>query len=129
MTVSSATDLSVASDIVSLDRRRTDRRTEKPPTLDGGEVKAPRRKKQRRRHIDPTTCERDYNDEEILFMRAMDDYKRTSGRMFPTCSEVLEVIRSLGYVKLTEEQLAALDSSELADESDEEFALCESGDN
>jgi hypothetical protein len=32
-------------------------------------------------------------------MRAIDDYKRASGRMFPTCSEILEVIRALGYVK------------------------------
>lgn len=60
---------------------------------------APRRKVERRRLIDPTTCERDYSGEEIEFMRAMDDYKRTSGRMFPTWSEVLEVIRSLGYTK------------------------------
>lgn len=53
----------------------------------------------RRRQIDPTTCERDYTPEEVEFMNAMNDYKRTSGRMFPTCSEVLEVIRNLGYVK------------------------------
>ena len=53
----------------------------------------------RRRQIDPTTCERDYTPEEIEFMSAMDDYKRSSGRMFPTCSEVLEVIKSLGYEK------------------------------
>ena len=32
-------------------------------------------------------------------MNAMDNYKRRSGRMFPTCSEVLEVILDLGYVK------------------------------
>lgn len=61
-------------------------------------------KKSRRRHIDPTTCERDYRQDEIDFMRAMDDYKRTSGRMFPTCSEVLEVVRSLGYVRLSDAQ-------------------------
>jgi len=59
----------------------------------------PRRKVERRRLIDPTTCERDYSGEEIEFMRAMDDYKRKSGRMFPTWSEVLEVVRSLGYNK------------------------------
>ena len=29
----------------------------------------------------------------------MDDYKRRSGRMFPTCSEVLEVVKSLGDAK------------------------------
>jgi hypothetical protein len=51
----------------------------------------------RRRLIDPTTCDRDYGPEELEFMQALDRYKRTSGRMFPTCSEVLEVLRSLGY--------------------------------
>ncbi len=44
--------------------------------------------------------------EEVEFMNALDDYKRTSGRMFPTCSEVLEVLRGLGYTKRTDEQSA-----------------------
>jgi len=66
----------------------------------GGE----RRSAPRRRQIDPTTCEREYSGDEIEFMRAMDSYKRTSGRMFPTCSEVLEVVRSLGYAKVTSSQ-------------------------
>lgn len=61
--------------------------------------KTPRRKVERRRLIDPTTCERDYSVDEVEFMRAMDEYKRKSGRMFPTWSEVLEVVRGLGYVK------------------------------
>jgi hypothetical protein len=38
-------------------------------------------------------------DAELQFSRAMEDYKRRSGRMFPTWSEVLEVLRSLGYEK------------------------------
>ena len=54
----------------------------------------------RRRMIDPTTCDRDYGPEEIEFMQALDHYKRTSGRMFPTCSEVLQVLRSLGYERV-----------------------------
>lgn len=58
-----------------------------------------RRKVERRRLIDPTTCERDYSLDEVEFMKAMDDYKRKSGRMFPTWSEVLEVVRGLGYAK------------------------------
>ncbi|HEY2882136.1 MAG TPA: hypothetical protein VGJ15_06870 [Pirellulales bacterium] len=58
-----------------------------------------REKVSRRRQIDPTTCEREYSDDELEFMHALDRYKRTSGRMFPTCSEVLEVISSLGYIK------------------------------
>ncbi len=61
-----------------------------------------RAKVERRRQIDPTTCERDYQPEEVEFMRAMDDYKRRSGRQFPTWSEVLEVIRDLGYRKIAE---------------------------
>ncbi len=58
-----------------------------------------REKVSRRRQIDPTTCERDYTDAEIEFMHALDQYKRASGRMFPTCSEVLEVLIGLGYEK------------------------------
>jgi hypothetical protein len=54
----------------------------------------------RRTKIDPTTCERDYQPEELEFMRALEAYKRSSGRMFPTCSEILEVVRSLGYERV-----------------------------
>ncbi|MEY3458510.1 MAG: hypothetical protein RL215_1667 [Planctomycetota bacterium] len=61
-----------------------------------------RRRADRRRQIDPTTCERDYSAPQIEFMRAMDDYKRRSGRPFPTWSEVLEVVMSLGYRKVAE---------------------------
>lgn len=64
-----------------------------------------RRRQDRRRQIDPTTCERDYSDGEIEFMRAMDDYKRKSGRPFPTWSEVLEVVMSLGYRKVADPSL------------------------
>ena len=63
-----------------------------------------RRKSNRRRQIDPTTCEREYSDQEIEFMHAMDEYKRRSGRMFPTCSEILEVLTKLGYRKVAEAQ-------------------------
>ena len=62
-----------------------------------GIAKAPRCS--RRRLIDPTTCERDYSSEELEFMQAIEQYKCRSGRMFPTQSEVLEVVRSLGYVR------------------------------
>ncbi len=53
----------------------------------------------RRRYIDPATCERDYSRDEVEFMNALSEYKRVSGRMFPTCSEILEVLRRLGYEK------------------------------
>jgi hypothetical protein len=54
---------------------------------------------QRRQKIDPTTCERDYSRAELEFMQAIQAYKIASGRMFPTWSEVLEVLQSLGYQK------------------------------
>ena len=56
-------------------------------------------------------------------MQALDDYKRASGRMFPTCSEILEVVRNLGYVRLTENVDAQLaettDAAEIAQELSE----------
>ncbi|WZU47966.1 hypothetical protein Pla52nx_004634 [Stieleria varia] len=103
---------------MTLDRRQEERRGGNPDATDVGVMKSPRRKKQRRRHIDPTTCERDYSDQEVEFMRAMDDYKRQSGRMFPTCSEVLEVVRALGYVQLDDEQRDILGLDDSADELD-----------
>ena len=88
--------------VVTLDRRRGSQRAElETEVAEAAPVMERRKKVQRRRQIDPTTCERDYSIEEVAFMNAMDEYKRTSGRMFPTCSEVLEVIRSLGYVQLS----------------------------
>jgi hypothetical protein len=54
----------------------------------------------RRRFVDPTTCEREYSEAEMEFMMAMNEYKRRSGRMFPTWSEVLEVLQGLGYEKV-----------------------------
>ncbi len=103
-----ANDVKATTDVLvvnrrSQGRRNADRRTEDDPQQVATERRvAPRRKVERRRQIDPTTCERDYSGDEIEFMKAMDDYKRQSGRQFPTWSEVLEVIRSLGYRKVAE---------------------------
>ena len=86
------------------ERRKSNDRRKKDMPVAEERRQTERRKVPRRRQIDPTTCERDYRQDELDFMRAMDDYKCSSGRMFPTCSEVLEVIRSMGYVRLTAEQ-------------------------
>ena len=118
---------------VEIDRRRNERREDAEQVDTSAETdgdRPVRRKKQRRRQIDPTTCERDYNEEEIEFMRALDDYKRNSGRMFPTCSEILEVIRDLGYVRLSEEEQSLICGineveEELASSFDTEFDASE----
>ena len=68
----------------------------------------------RRRLVDPTTCERQYGTGELEFMKAMDRYKRESGRAFPTWSEVLEVLRSLGYRKVAPARALPLGRHEAA---------------
>lgn len=114
--------MEVETELVVTDRRRSRRRTplnktktkavavrqerqlddDDDLTQDAPQVSDRREKQDRRRQIDPTTCERDYSGAEVEFMRAMDDYKRKSGRPFPTWSEVLEVMLSLGYRKVAD---------------------------
>ena len=102
-------------------RKGTDRRQESEPvTVE--RRKSERRKVQRRRQIDPTTCERDYTDDEIEFMQALDAYKRASGRMFPTCSEILEVIRDMGYVRVSRDGVLAQETAASAVRPQDEAA-------
>ncbi len=56
-----------------------------------------REKVQRRKRIDPTTFEKQYTDDELEFMNAMQRFKVQSGKTFPSHGEVLSVARSLGY--------------------------------
>jgi hypothetical protein len=105
---------SIAKSELTVDRRRNNRRStdeRRQPASGVAETsvsytgiehrKTERRAKvERRRQIDPTTCERDYSEEQVDFMKAMDLYKRRSGRQFPTWSEVLEVLHNLGYRKV-----------------------------
>ena len=93
------------SEFVMTDRRSGDRRKRNIPVAVERRKSSERREQvqgERRRQVDPTTCERDYTDEEILFMKAMDQYKRDNRRPFPTWSEVLEVLHALGYRKVAE---------------------------
>ena len=40
------------------------------------------------------------SDEQFQFLMAIDEYKRLNTRPFPTWTEVLEVIKALGYRKV-----------------------------
>jgi hypothetical protein len=84
-------------------REWTDRRA----TAQALRAASARNTSRRRRFVDPTTCDRDYSMAEREFMQAMHDYKHRSGRMFPTWSEVLEVLRDLGYEKPAESDEAS----------------------
>lgn len=49
--------------------------------------------------------------EQFLFVMAIDSYKRVNGKAYPSWTEILEVIRKLGYRKTCPSQLH-LDASE-----------------
>ena len=109
----------VGNEPVTIDRRRK----QVPVDKDRRDIE-PREKVSRRRQIDPTTCERDYSNDEVEFMNALDEYKRSSGRMFPTCSEVLEVLKNLGYCKMP---IVETKSDEDLIEAEEEAVASASG--
>ena len=68
----------------------------------------------RRRFVDPTTCEREYSEAEMEFMMAMNEYKRRSGRMFPTWSEVLEVLQGWATRRSRSQRAAIAESGAAA---------------
>jgi hypothetical protein len=57
----------------------------------------------RRRYVDPTACEVDFAAAVEELQQAMEQYKQSSGRMFPTWCEVLEVLQGLRYRKVGHE--------------------------
>jgi len=92
------------------DRREgRDRRSRKPanspaePREHGSAPAERRAKKERRRRIDPTTFEKQYTDDELEFMNAMQRFKELTGKSFPSHGEVLKVAVSLGYRRMIEE--------------------------
>jgi hypothetical protein len=44
------------------------------------------------------------SEEQFAFLMAIDEYKKKNARPFPTWTEVLEVIKALGYRKVAEPQ-------------------------
>jgi hypothetical protein len=90
---------------VKIERRAKPERRQKAQKVEADRRVSKNRREgqyERRRQIDPTTCERDYTDAEIEFMTAIDKYRRENCRPFPTWSEVLEVLMACGYRKVAE---------------------------
>lgn len=56
-----------------------------------------RPRKERRRRIDPTTFEKQYSQDEMEFMKAMQRFKELSGTAFPSHGDVLRIAIALGY--------------------------------
>ena len=106
------------------DRREGRDRRDRPPAPPQAVVepveivaKAPperRARKERRRRVDPTTFEKQYSDDEIEFMNAVQEFKNRSGKSFPSHGDVLRVAASLGYRKSWDDD--DLQESSMADE-------------
>lgn len=82
--------------------RRADAAHVASPTLVAVPATPPQRraKVERRKRIDPTTFEKQYTDDELEFMNAMQRFKVQSGKQFPSHGEVLKVAMALGYRRL-----------------------------
>ena len=57
------------------------------------------------------------SDEQLSFLMAINEYKQKNSRPFPTWTEVLEVIKALGYRKVADPK--SIEEIEEADESQE----------
>ena len=82
----------------SSDRRQGQRRQrEEPVDVDRRSGKDRRKGPRRKRSMN----QYDMSDEVLEFINAINRFKSTSGRSFPTWSEVLEILKGLGYEKRT----------------------------
>jgi hypothetical protein len=81
------------------DRRGGDRRKSVVDQRTDGGFERRRGPGRRRSDFVKSADEGELTDEQFLFVKAVDAYKRTNQRPYPTWTEVLEVIRKLGYRK------------------------------
>jgi len=91
-------------------RRKGDRRTVKSDTPAANRRKSSdRRKSPGRRKADPDITEHrkverrinEYpmTDDELEFIKAVNDYKQRYNKPFPTWSEILHILKGIGYEK------------------------------
>ena len=67
----------------------------------GGGTRTSSRSAKRRSPKEPPVDPELLEVERVEFLRAMDRYKRKTGKTFPSWSEVLEVLRSIGWMSPT----------------------------
>ena len=86
------------------DRRKTDRRSsDRRALIDRRSGLDRRRGPGRRRSDDRRSAEEgEMTDEQFGFIMAINEYKRVNRRPFPTWTEVLDILRALGYRKVAE---------------------------
>ena len=68
------------------------------------ETPKPAKASPKNQRMNPATSDRHYTLDEVEFMNALSEFKRASGRLFPSCSEILDVLYTLGYEKVREQE-------------------------
>lgn len=93
---------------LGLDRRDMQKFAQRAGAADGEDFTGlERRRGAGRRRTDFTKAaeEGEMTHEQFLFISAIDAFKRSNGKMFPTWTDVLEVVRLLGYRKTMPSEL------------------------
>ncbi len=80
------------------DRREGERRSEQVPVGEERRAGKERRSGPRRKR---SMNQYDMSPEVLEFINAINRFKDSSGRSFPTWSEVFEILKGLGYEKTT----------------------------
>jgi hypothetical protein len=91
-----------------VDRRSGIDRRDTPETKNTLTTNLERRRGPGRRRTDfmKSAEEGEMTQEQFLFVMAIDAFKRVNGKTFPTWTDVLEVIRKLGYRKTMASELS-----------------------
>ncbi len=86
----------------SVDEERRQSVVDRRLGLDRGRGRGRRRSDERK-----SAEEGQMNDEQFTFLMAIDEYKKKNAKPFPTWTEVLEIIKAMGYRKVAEPQALA----------------------
>lgn len=97
-----------------VDRRSGLDRRDTPGSKNALTTNLERRRGPGRRRTDfmKSAEEGEMTQEQFLFVMAIDAFKRVNGKNFPTWTDVLEVIRKLGYRKTMPSELSLGDKAE-----------------
>lgn len=104
-----------------VDRRSgVDRRDDPLAGGQGADAGFDRRRGPGRRRSDFTKAaeEGELNREQFLFVQAIEAFKRANGKTFPTWTDVLEVIRLLGYRKTAPSEVALRNAQDWTEKPD-----------
>lgn len=78
--------------------RSTPRKASAKSVSEGAQVSKIKASKKVAAKPAPASTKPDQMPKDVLeFIQAIDDYKRVEGRPFPTWSEVLDIVKDLGY--------------------------------